>query len=158
MGRRKMMIMGFSKAGSRHKKGQDLIYTSNYNGKANADTKAKIIENRLKINVDLNPNPQDDSFFDRAKTTIHETYLHVEEYSKDYEDNLKMDYSIKGYDALINVQPKSKHHLFYHDKPGEYLTHPLTVLGQSSLREIADKNGIIISNENIFKKIWNFSN
>ena len=98
----------FNKDGALSKKGVDLVYTAQDKGSrgANADTDADYKEGgRVGITVTLNNNAQElgldgktlltgnDLLFNNIKTIFHESFIHVDQDSKDFLDNRRLDNS-----------------------------------------------------------------
>ena len=129
----------FSTDGKYHKKGIDLAYKDRGFGKGRENTGAdtagggkggNVVDDRLKLVVTINTTAEDKTDFDKVTDIVHESFLHVYEYSEDFSDNKKVDFSHDFYyQRLMQNSPSRRHHLLFHNKKNAYSTHPLYTQG-----------------------------
>src|SRR5690606_686443 len=111
----------FESDGRYHNKGIDLRYSDRdfgdnrkYTGaETTGGTKGgKIIDNRLKLGISINTTPAENSLLDKVVSVTHESFLHVQEYTSDFIDNRKIDFSNDVFYAQTkNILPGRRHHL-----------------------------------------------
>ena len=157
----------FKENGKFHNKGVDLKFSDKNFGKGKSETQAitsggddeKKVDGRLKLEVIINTTASGSDIIDKLEAIAHETFLHVDEYAKDYSDDKSINFSHNtAYLKLMNISLNKRHHLLFHDHPNFYKKSVLTTFGQAVLKEVNSKNGNKHSNSEIWKKIWNFAN
>ncbi len=156
----------FKADGKYHTQDIDLVYSDRDFGKGEESTGAEttggtkggtFIEGRLKLGVSINTTAEETSLIDRVTAVTHESFLHVQEYSFDYTDNKKLDFSHDPfYNKTKNNSPSSRHHLMFHNKPGAPSTHPLATKGLRVLESVNSRNNLGYSRTQLWNKIWTF--
>ncbi len=156
----------FKADGKYHIQGIDLVYSDRDFGKGEESTGAEttggtkggtFIEGRLKLGVSINTTAEETSLIDRITAVTHESFLHVQEYSFDYSDNKKLDFSHGPfYNKTKNNSPSSRHHLMFHHKPNASTTHPLATKGLRVLESVNSRNNLGYSRTQLWNKIWTF--
>ena len=111
----------FKADGKYHDQGIDLFYSDRDFGEGEESTGAEttggtkggtFVDGRLKLGVSMNTTTEETSLIDRVNAITHESFLHVQEYSFDYSDNGKLDFSHDPfYDRTKNNSPNGRHHL-----------------------------------------------
>jgi len=151
----------FKSSGIFHKLGIDLFYRDRDFGEmrkeTGGETKASISDNRLKLEVWLNTNSNHNSLLDKVEALTHESWLHSWEYSKDYKDNGKLDFSHDPfYEKLLNNSPSKRHHKMFHYNPGAAQNHPFAVRGMSVLEEVNRDYDLGYTRKELWERLWNF--
>lgn len=156
----------FKADGEYHTLGIDLVYSDRDFGKGEESTGAKtsggtkggtFIDGRLKLGVLINTTAEETALIDRVTAIVHESLLHVQEYSFDYSDNRKLDFSHDPfYNKTKNNGPSSRHHLMFHHKPNASTTHPLATKGLRVLESVNSRNNLGYSRTQLWNKIWTF--
>jgi len=157
----------FKKNGKYHKSGIDLVLSDRNFGELKSATGAvttggtngggKIVDGRLKLGVEINTSSSRSSLIDKVTTITHESFLHVSEFSKDFLDNGKIDYSNDDfYSKTTNMAPASRHHTMFHYKKGASSTHPFARQGLRVLESVNSKYHLGYSRKKLWGKLWNF--
>ena len=156
----------FKADGKYHDQGIDLFYSDRDFGEGEESTGAEttggtkggtFVDGRLKLGVSMNTTTEETSLIDRVNAITHESFLHVQEYSFDYSDNGKLDFSHDPfYDRTKNNSPNGRHHLMFHHKPNASTNHPLAAQGLRVLESVNSRNNLGYSRTQLWNKIWTF--
>jgi hypothetical protein len=156
----------FSKNGKYYLRGVDLKYHDGDFGKKKRESGGNtgggnkgglILNGRLKLSVKINTTSDYSSLIEKIITIIHETLLHVYEFTLDFIDNKKVDYSHDTfYQKTKNNVPSSRHHLKFHNKKDITSTHPFAKLGLNILESVNKDYNLGHSRTKLWKMIWQF--
>ena len=156
----------FTADGQYHRKGIDLTYSDRNFGKGKEHNGAKttggnkggtIVDGRLKLGVSINTTAEESSLIGKVTAITHESFLHVQEYSFDYSDNKKFDFSHDPfYMKTKDNSPDSRHHLMFHHKANASTTHPLAIKGIRVLESVNSRNNLGYTRTQLWEKIWEF--
>ncbi len=155
----------FESSGRYHLKGIDLAFSDRNFGKGRENNGAKtsggakggtFINKRLKLGVEINTTSSSD-FLQKVIDITHESFLHVQEYSLDFVDNEKIDYSHDSfYEKTTDMSPDMRHHKMFHNKKDAISQHPFAVQGYPLIISVNNQFKLNKSKTEIWNLMWDF--